>query len=1284
LQPFLDGFNGTSGAERPMSWLQRVLGRGRPSGPAHGPAGTADWLRAGYEAEYRGDPAGAEQLYRRVLTDDPANADAHYLLGRLADWDRRPEEAVALFRKAAELRPKEAIFLLALARALIDVSRFAEAVEIYRECVSLLPDCTTMQVDYAAALIGLDRREEARVELERLRERIPGTVEVHFNLGCIYQEHGGARESIASYRRALELRPDRATIWHNLLLELNYSDELDAAAIFEDHRRFGERFSRRSIAPAPDTAWPRRLRIGYVSPDFRNHVVMKFFEPILASSDRARFETYCYASHAQKDAVTARLRGLAAQWVDCEEWSDDQLADRIRADRIDVLVDLAGHTHGNRLLTFAMKPAPVQATYLGYPNTTGLSAVDYRITDAWADPPGESDRLNVERLVRLPGGFLCYRPEPDAPGVEALPAQASGRVTFGCFNNFMKLSPTFLDVAAQVLGAVPGSRLLLKGRPLAVAAIADSVRDRFLRNGIDPARLELRGWESNPGSHLALYGAVDIALDSFPYNGTTTTCEALWMGVPVVTLAGDRHAGRVGSSLLHAVGLADLVATDAAGYVEICRRLSGDLQRLAGLRAGLRERMQRSALRDEAGFARKLEDCYRQLWEGRARPGTEMPAPTGVADEARLARARQMRDVGRFTDAQALCESALREKPDHLEALTLLWDIAHERGAPGAAIDALNRAIAADGGVAAMHYMLGCVFQAQGKAPDAIASFRQALALDPAQAKTHNNLGCTLEATAELREAAECYRAAIRLDPRMAQAHYNLGNACRQLGDARSASLHIREALAIEPGHADWRCNLGDLHFVQRQLDDAIAEYRAAIEIDSGYVRAYAELGAALLRVGQVEGAHAAIATASGLAPDRPELGSLLLHALHFREDTDAPAIYREHLSWAERHARGLPRATAHVARPAAGRRLNIGYVRAAFDGDMFARLLGPVLAAHDRGAFNVFCYSAAGPADEVAERQRVKCEHWRDLSRSPDDEVADRVRADGIDILVDLTGHAGGGRPLLFARKAAPVQIAWPGYPDTSGLAAMDYRFTDAIADPEGATERFHTEELVRLPAGFTCFAPPAQSPDPGNPPLARAGHVTFGCFGELAAVTPRMLALWSEILRSLAGARLVLQAEGLGAESARRALHEWVLGQGIGLERIDLRAPGESYAARLAGYGDVDIALDVFPCNCTTQTCEALWMGVPVVSLAGTTHASRTGASILGHAGLAELVAATPDGYVEKAVALARDGERLAALRSGLRARLRSSALLDTQGFTRALERAYRDLWRRACGQT
>ena len=315
--------------------------------------------------------------------------------------------------------------------------------------------------------------------------------------------------------------------------------------------------------------------------------------------------------------MTGRLRGLSDQWRDIAGKTDDRVAALIREDRIDILVDLAGHTAGNRLLVFARKPAPVQVTWLGYPNTTGLEAMDYRLTEAVSDPPGQTERWHSEELIRLPGTFSCYGPPAESPPVGPLPALEAGHVTFGCFNNLAKLTPPAIELWSQILREVPGARLLLKSRGLADLETAAGVREEFGRRGIEPARLEFNGQELSVTNHLALYNRVDLALDTFPYNGTTTTCEALWMGVPVVTLAGATHVARVGASLLTHLSVEELIADSPVGYVARCVDLAGDLPRLAEIRAGLRERMRASPLCDAPGFTRGFEDALRGMWRGR-------------------------------------------------------------------------------------------------------------------------------------------------------------------------------------------------------------------------------------------------------------------------------------------------------------------------------------------------------------------------------------------------------------------------------------------------------------------------------------------------------------------------------------------------------------------------------------------------------------------------------------------------------------------------------------------
>jgi predicted O-linked N-acetylglucosamine transferase (SPINDLY family) len=1152
----------------------------------------------------------------------------------------------------------------------------SEAIAACRAGLALDPGDARLRLELGVALAALGRFDEAIAELEQSCALAPEQAIAHYELGAACHQAGRLEAAIEAMARAHDLAPDHVVLHSNLLFLLNYSAQLTGAELRARHARFGERHVQPVAAPAPDMAWPRRLRVGYVSPDFRSHVVSSFMLPVFARHDRRRFEVVAYYSYPQADQVTAAMRALADDWVDCARMSDAELVARIRADRIDILVDLAGHAMHHRLTAFAARAAPLQLTYLGYPNTTGLTAIDARLVDAVTDPPGEADRHCVERLVRLPRCFLCYRPGPDILEPGAPPAQVAGQVTFGSFNNFQKLSDAFFDAAARILAAVPGSRLLLKAKVLDLPSAAQRVRARFARAGIEPARLELLGWAPTPESHLAAYRQVDIALDSFPYNGTTTTCEALWMGVPVVALRGERHAGRVGASLLGAVGLEELVAPDLDGYVRIAAQLAGDAPRLATLRAGMRARLRSSALRDEAGFVGMLEESYLSLWREKLEPA---PAPT-----ATLAAARALRGAGRLAEARDACAQILRAQPAQADVLRLYWDLCHDLADNAPAVDAIGRALAAGGAPAPLQYMLGCAMEDLRRPQEAASAYRRALEADPAHARAANNLGCLLEAAGDLDGAEASYERALGADPALANAHYNRANLLRRRGRVDEAERGLRAALALAPGQADWHSALGEILLLGWRLDESIDCQRAALKLDPGSARAQFGLANALMMLGRADEAETGFRRVLELEPDFPEAHGNLLLCLHYRRGDDGAALHAEHRAWAARHAAGLypPAARAAHARldRAPDRRLNVGYYSPNLHRHSVASFFEPLLAAHDRSRVRVVCYSGVERADAVTGRLQSMSDGWCDLRGLSADAAARRIRDDRIDILVDLAGHTGGGRPLLFARKPAPVQLSWLGYPDTTGLEQMDYRLTDAEADPPGA-ERWYSERLIRLPRSFLCFAPDAGSPEPGPLPARGRAQVTFGCFNNLAKLTPDTIRRWARLLAEVPGARLMLKAHALGAGSARRGVLGALCREGVAADRVTLLGPEDSAAGHLARYRDVDIALDTYPYNGTTTTCEALWMGVPVVTLAGPTHVSRVGASILACIGLRELVAASGEDYIDRAAALARDLPRLAALREGMRARMRAAPLLDAAGFARAVESAYRIAWQSWC---
>jgi len=555
--------------------------------------------------------------HRRALQIDPRYADAYYNLGNALSARGQLNEAIAAYREAVRLRPDDIDAWINLGHTLTAAGFLEQAVSACRQAVHVNPNRADAYHNLAVALAADYRLAEAE-EMYRSATRLNARyVRAWRNFGLMLLTQGRAEEAVAHVRRAVALDSDNTEAFRTLLFVLNYDPATSPETLFAEHRRWGYRHAPRQpgARQANVTADPhRRLRVGYVSPDFRAHSVAYFIEPVLARHDPEAFETYCYAEVAQPDAITARLRQYATHWRDTFGKSDDEVANMIRNDAIDILVDLAGHTAHNRLAVFARQPAPVQVTYLGYPNTTGLPQMDYRLTDVYADPPGQEGH-HTETLVRLPRGFLCYAPPREAPAVGPAPASTAGHITFGSFNAMAKINEGVVALWAKLLEAVPRSRLLMKNHSLRDAATRARYAALFEARGIAPDRLDLVGSLERPTEHLMLYNRVDIGLDPFPYNGTTTTCEALWMGVPVMTLAGDRHAGRVGASLLTQVGLTELVAQTPDDYVRLAAALAGDRERLTALRAALRERMQRSPLCDAQSFTRDLEAAYRERWQ---------------------------------------------------------------------------------------------------------------------------------------------------------------------------------------------------------------------------------------------------------------------------------------------------------------------------------------------------------------------------------------------------------------------------------------------------------------------------------------------------------------------------------------------------------------------------------------------------------------------------------------------------------------------------------------------
>ncbi len=578
--------------------------------------------------------------FLRAMWQKPDLATPVYDLGLLLHEQGAIEGAIGCFERVAALEPGmgdvaqrlaaaravrppsspspeaslSVTVLIELARLSASRSRRLEGIDLLHRALALDPGSALAHANLGAIHTDLDQLDEAFASYSRAVELSPQLAEVHNNLGGVLVKLGRLDEGFASYRKALELQPDAPARHSNLVFYSHFHPGYDARAVLEEARAWDRRHGVRLAAgvaphdndPAPD----RRLRIGYVSPDFRLHCQAFFLFPLLAHHDHRRFEIFCYSDVPRPDEWTRRLMGHADHARNIAGMTDDAVASGIRQDRIDVLVDLTMHMAKNRLPVFARKPAPLQVTWLAYPGTTGLSAMDYRVTDRFLDPPQSDDSVYVEKPLRLPETFWCYHPLTSEKVVSPLPARSNGHIRFGCLNSFFKVNDAVIALWARVLREIDGSRFVLQAPEGTARARA---LDAFAQHGVDACRIEFVPYQSRL-PYLATYRGIDVCLDTFPYNGHTTSLDALWMGVPVVTLVGERVVGRAGLCQAMNLGLPGLIARTHGEYVEAAVALCGDIDALARLRAGLRARIEASPLMDAPRFAQNLEAAYRGIW----------------------------------------------------------------------------------------------------------------------------------------------------------------------------------------------------------------------------------------------------------------------------------------------------------------------------------------------------------------------------------------------------------------------------------------------------------------------------------------------------------------------------------------------------------------------------------------------------------------------------------------------------------------------------------------------
>jgi predicted O-linked N-acetylglucosamine transferase (SPINDLY family) len=1243
-----------------------------------------------------GLPDLALRCLLRATMVAPEDAGAHYNLANLYRSQGQLAQAIQAYHQslscpASDEQHAQTAYNLGLTQ--VERRDYEAAETAYRQACSVNPRHVDAALNLATLLAGLGRLTEAGQYYENLLQRHPDDARIINNLASLYQDAGRTREALHLLQQAIDRQPDLPQPRSNRLMSLQYDLSATPEYLLAEAQAWGHWATGRATRQPGIT--PKRhfrtrpaaapLRVGYVSADFCMHPVGLFLNATLTAHDPTRVTPILYSNGSPRDGITAQLVQAAQSkgggFREVRERDDLTLARQIQADEVDVLIDLAGHTGKSRLALFALRPSPVQIAWLGYFATTGLPAIDFILLDSCHAPPGTEAGL-TERIIRLPHNRFCYTPVSFAPEVSPSPCRVKGHITFGSFNNTAKLNEAVLTTWAAILHRVPDSHLIIKWRTLADVAYRQSLETFFKARGIDPGRLELRPMSVHRAL-LEQYADIDIQLDPFPFSGGHTSCESLWMGVPVITLPGTRIVSRQTFSFLAVMGLTELAASSAEDYVGRAVALAFDPVRLQGLRSTLRVRMQSSPLCDVTGFTRHLETALHQAFDT-------------VRRETALARATEgvhLREQGKPVEERLACyREAWRLAPEEAVFGANLASALSGAGQPEEAELVARQATRIQPARFEAWFNLGVALAAQQKETEAAEAYTHAAGLLPETSIQPDTQRVTVwQAAADAwsrgrhaLEAARCYQSALKaagpaLTAQRAHLLGALGEMLEAIHHFPEAETAYREALAITPDDPAQITNLGNALRALRRYDEARTCYERVLALRPDLAGAHTNLGTIFQGLGDNESAVAchrkALALDPGLAPVWSNLAAAMTYSL-----THHPEAIREALAGFDRN---FTRSTEAIPSPdntrKPDRRLKVGYVSPDFRKHAVAYFALPLIEGHHREAVEVFCYYNHLQQDEWTARFRARADHWRSVVTLSDEALARQIRQDGIDILVDLAGHTEGNRLLTFALKPAPVQVTWMGYVTTTGLSTMDWRVTHADADPPG-TESHYSEKLWRLPGTMWCYRPLPDMPAVTASPFERKGYVTFGSFNRYSKNGPAVLAAWVNILERVAGSRLLLCIpEG----TVRQEIALFFGARGIDPVRIDCFAK-VSHADFWNLHGEVDIALDPFPFGGGTTTCETLWMGVPVVTVTGREggdfpprFASRLGQAFLYNLGLHELVAGSVGEYCDIAVRLARDPDRLRALRQGLRRRMAAAPLTDEARFVEEMEQAWRGMW-------
>ncbi|NPA25397.1 MAG: tetratricopeptide repeat protein, partial [Deltaproteobacteria bacterium] len=1247
----------------------------------------------------------AEHYYREAIRSDPTRAQPYVGIADLRFAAGRAKEALAFYRRALQLAPKtpeiwhnigvierhlhnfpnaSAAFSQALrlkpdySNALGNLVSLArqleqphEILELIRELDSHHPGIPQVKAAEAEVLLHSNDTAGAFKILQELHQQHPEQAEICNLLGLIHLRRGNTRTALSFFVQAREQVPDKGKYHDNLL----YTMIADPDSRATDYRKEARRWWRQCGTPLAATAIPihnndlksgRKLRLAFISGDFHRHPVSYFLLPLLNNLDRTRFEVYGYSDTCRYDQFTQKIESLCDVWNPISGLDDQSVASLIRHQRIDLLVELSGHTSNNRLEVLARQPAPVQFSWLGYPGSTGLGNHTFRISDYPTDPP-ELEKQYTEKLVRLETPSLCYTPPPEAIElVIAKQAPLPNETVFASFNNPGKLNPRVIALWAQILKRLPRSRLLLKYQTFSDTDTVRYFRELFQQQDIPEERLIFSGEEISTEKHFLTYNQVAIALDPFPYNGTTTTFDALWMGTPVITLRGDRHAARIGGTILETIGYADLIADSEQEYLEKAVQLAQNPVRLKALHKNLRNRLRESPLMQgrpfAAAFGRALEEKWHEwrnieleVHQRLAREwGTKLGLPENLAEL-----------LDNNPKALGLLRQAAAREP--ARPFLRLGQYYTNEDEPEKACHCFSRALHLEPENPIIRFTLGHSLHNLKRSDEALCHYLAAFTADPQLTEAALNAGKILLDQQQFLEAEQILRQGLEKEPDNPDLNLQLASACYSLRKPEQAYQALTRCLTKKPQQGGLWNNIGILIHESGKPADAIKCFQHALEIDPELDDAHANLLWSLAQACIWDKLDEEQRLCRHPAP----MLSLIFYTDPQRNRDDARHRI-EHYFQESSIMLPPPSTTNNPKSP-----IRIGYLSCDFQDHPVAHNILNLFRLHDRNHFHVTAYSCGKNDDSPYRRQITRdCDSFVDLRDLSDREAAARIAADRTDILIELMGHTRDNRLGICAHRPVPIQISYLGYPGTTGADFIDYIIADKIVIPP-EEQQFYSEKPIYLPDSFMIAdqASIAKRPIRRECGLPETGFI-FCSFNSPFKLEPVMFNVWMDILKAVPGSILWLREchqlcqSNLCREAEKR---------GIDAKRLIFAPRVPTKAEHLARLQLADLALDTRIYNGHTTTLDALWAGVPVLTLKGAHFASRVSESNLNAVGLPEMVTGNLEGYRRRAIDLAHDSKSLAAIRQQLAENRQTHPLFNTEATVRKLEAAYRTVWLR-----